>query len=58
MMINKTKNRAAVPQLRKVLDKKLAALSRKFPELIPEESLTNVHLLVKNLFTEKIPNCN
>ena len=57
-MINKTKNRAEVPQLRKVLDKKLADLSRKFPELIPEESLTNVHLLVKNLFTEKIPNCN
>ena len=56
-MINKTKNRAVVPQLRKVLDKKLADLSRKFPELIPEES-PNVHLLVKNLFTEKIPNCN
>ena len=57
MMINKTKNRAG-EQLRKVQDKKLADLSRKFPELIPEESLTNAHLSVKNLFTEKIPNCN
>ena len=31
-------------------------MCRKFPELIPEESLTNVPPLVKRLFTGKIPN--
>ena len=53
---NKTTNGAAMPQVNKVVDQKLAALSRKFPKLIPEESLTNVHPLVKNVFTGKIPN--
>ena len=43
-------------QASKILDKTLAPLSRKFPELISEESLTNVHPLVKNLFSEKIQN--
>ena len=52
---NKTTD-GKVPQVSKFLDQNLAPLSRKFPELIPEESLTNVHPLVKNLFTEKIPN--
>ena len=31
-------------------------MSRKFSELIPEESLADVYTLVKNLFTVKIPN--
>ena len=42
-------------QVSKVLGQKLAPLSRRFPGLIPKESLTNVHPLVKNLFTGKIP---
>ena len=45
-----------VSQVNKVLDQTLAPLSRKSPELIPEQSLTNVHLLVKSLCTGKIPN--
>ena len=56
MVENKTTNGAVMSQVSKVLDQKLAPLSRKFPELIPKESLTNVHPLVKNLFTGKIPN--
>ena len=43
-------------QMEQFLDQKLVPLSRKCPELIPEESLTNGHPLVKNLFTGKIPN--
>ena len=31
-------------------------MSRKFPELNPVESLTDVYPLVKNVFTVKIPN--
>ena len=42
--------------LSKVLDEKLAPLFRKLPQLIREESLTNVHPLVNNFFTKKIPN--
>ena len=56
MVGNKTRNGAVVSYLSKVLDQKLAPLSRKFPELIPEESLTNIYPLVKNLLTGKIPN--
>ena len=56
MVGNKTTNGAVVSQVSKVLDQKLAPLSRKFPTLIPEVSLTNVHPSVKNLFTRKIPN--
>ena len=56
MVRKKTTNGTVVSQVSYVLDQNLAPLSRKFPELIPEESLTNVHPLVKNLFTEKIPN--
>ena len=56
MVGNKTKNGAVMSQVNKVLHQKLAALSRKFPELIPKDSLTNAHPLVKNLFTGKIPN--
>ena len=55
---NKTTNEAVVSQVGKVLDQKLAPLPRKFPELILEESLTNVHPLVKNLFTGKTQTCN
>ena len=53
---NKITNETVVSQISKVLDQNLAPLSRKFLELIPEESLTNVHPLVKNLFAGKIPN--
>ena len=42
-MGNKTKNEAVVSQVDKVLDQKLALLPRKVPELILEESLTNVY---------------
>ena len=42
---NKTINGAVVSQESEVLDQKLAPFSRKFPELIPEHFLTNVHLL-------------
>ena len=56
MVGNKTTNGTVVSQVRKVLDQNLASLSRKCPELIPKESLTNVHPSVKNLFTGKIPN--
>ena len=52
---NKTTD-GKVPQVSKFLDQNLAPLSRKFPELIPEESLTNVHPVVKTWFTGKIPN--
>ena len=45
-----------VSQLSKVLDQNLTPFPRKFPELIPEECLTNVHLLLKKLFIGKIPN--
>ena len=51
MVENKTANGAVMSQVSKVLVQKLAPLSRKFLELIPKESLTNVHALVKNLFT-------
>ena len=44
---NKTTNGAEMSQVSKVLDQKLAPLPRKFPELIPKESLTNVHPLVR-----------
>ena len=50
-MASKTTNGAVESQVNK-----LALLSRKIPELIPEESLTNIHPLVKDLFTEKVPN--
>ena len=53
---NKITNETVVSQISKVLDQNLSPLSRKFLELIPEESLTNVHPLVKNLFAGKIPN--
>ena len=43
-------------QVSKVLDQKLACLPRKFLELIPEESITNVRPLGKNLFTGKTLN--
>ena len=56
MVENETTNGAVVSQVSKVLDQKLAPLSRKLPELIPEKSLTNVHPLVKNLFIGNIPN--
>ena len=56
MVGNKTTNGAVVPQLSKILDQKLVPLSKKFPELIPEESLTNVHPLEKHLLTGKTPN--
>ena len=56
MVGNKTTNGTVVSQVSKVLDQNLATLSRKFPELIPIESLTSVHPLVRNLFIGKIPN--
>ena len=40
---SKTNNRAVVSQVSNVLGQKLAILSRDFPELIPEESLTNAY---------------
>ena len=43
MVGNKTTNGTLVSQVSKGLDQNLA---RKFPELIPEESLPNVHPLV------------
>ena len=55
MVENKTTNGAIMSQVSKVLDQKLTPLSRKFPELIPKESPTNVDPLVKNLLTGKIP---
>ena len=45
MVGNRTINGAVVSQESEVLDQKLAPFSRKFPELIPEHFLTNVHLL-------------
>ena len=56
MVGDKKTNGTLVSQVSKILDQNLAPLSRKFPELIPEESLTNVQPLVKFLFTGKIPN--
>ena len=56
MVGNKITNGTIVSQISKVLDQNLAPLSRKFPELTPEEFLTNVHPLVKHLLTGKIPN--
>ena len=35
-------------QLSKVLDQELAPLSRKLPELIPKESLTNIFSFYNN----------
>ena len=49
MVGNKTINGAVVSQVSKVLDQKLAPLSRKYPKLNPEESLTNAHPLVKKI---------
>ena len=42
-------------QASKILDKTLAPLSRKFPELISEESLTNVHPFSKKFVFRKNP---
>ena len=56
MVGNKTTNGTVVSQVSKVLDQSLAPKSRKFIELSPEESLTNVHSLVKKFVTGKIPN--
>ena len=56
MVENKTANGVVVSHVSKVLGQKLDLLSRKIPELIPEEPLTNIHPLIKNLFTGKIPN--
>ena len=42
-------------QASKILDKALAPLSRKFPELISEESLTNVHPFSKKSVFRKNP---
>ena len=58
MVGNKTTNGTVVSQVSKVLDQSLAPKSRKFIELSPEESLTNVHSLVKNLLQEKSQTCN
>ena len=54
MVASKTINGAVVSQVSKVLDQKLALLSEKFPELFPEEYLTNVHPFVKHVFTGKV----
>ena len=55
--VNKTeKHGVVVPMLNKVLNQKLAPLSRKFPEMIPGKSLTNIHPSPKNFFTGKISN--
>ena len=54
MVVSKRTNGAVVSMVSKVLDQKPIPLSRKFPELIPAESLKNVHLLVQHLFTGKI----
>ena len=56
MVENKTANGAVMSQVSNVLDQRLAPLSREFPGLIPKEFVTNVHPLVKNLFTIEIPN--
>ena len=56
MVGNKTANGTVVSQLSKALHQNLAPLSRKFQEVILEESLTNVHPLKKNLLKGKIPN--
>ena len=56
MVGNKTTNGAIVSQVSKVVDQKLAPFSIKFPEFIPEESLTNFHPLVKYFFSGKMPN--
>ena len=56
MVGNKIANGTVVSQLSKALHQNLASLSRKFQEVILEESLTNVHPLKKNLLKGKIPN--
>ena len=56
MVAKKTTNGTVVSQVGKVLDQELAPLSRNFPDLILEASLTNAHAFVKNFFTRKIPN--
>ena len=54
MVVSKRTNGAVVSMVSKILDQNLIPLSTKFPEFIPAESLTNVHPLVQNMFTEKI----
>ena len=56
MVAKKTTNGTVVSQVSKVLDQELAPLSRNFPELILEASLTNAYAFVKKFFTRKIPN--
>ena len=58
MVANQTVNGNMVTQINQFLDQKLVPLSRSLPELIPEDYLTDVHVSVKTLFTEKIPNLN
>ena len=53
MVVSKRTNGAVVSMVSKVLDQKPIPLSRKFPELIPAESLKNVHLLVQKGSTIK-----
>ena len=58
MVGNKTTNETVVFQISKVLYQNLVPLSRKFSELISEESLQSVHPLVKNLLSGKMRNWN
>ena len=58
MVGNKTANGTVVSQLSKALHQNLASLSRKFQEVILEESLTNVHPLKKICLKEKSQTCN
>ena len=44
MVVKKTTNGAVISYVSKVKKKKITLLSRIFPELIPEKSLTNVTL--------------
>ena len=57
MVENKISNGVVMSQVSKVLDQKLAPLSRTFSELIPEESLTNVYPFVKICLQEKFETC-
>ena len=58
MVANKTINGAVVSQVSKVLNQKLAALSRKYPKLNPEVSNKCSPLSKKNCLLEKFQTCN
>ena len=56
MAAGKAPNGIVEQQARQTSNHPMTSLSRKYPELIPQHQLKNIHPLVQSLFTKDIPN--